>query len=59
MPHLIKAIDYRTRETQVFTLHLNPWHCFKVNAEQEINRKSTGRHWTVTEMQPLLVSAPF
>jgi hypothetical protein len=59
MPYLVRAIDYRTGQTQKFTLQLPPWHCFKVNAEQAINRKSGGQHWTVTDMQPLLVSAPF
>jgi hypothetical protein len=63
MPHLIKAIDYKTRETQLFTIDLNPMLCFKVNAEQKINAQtnssSKGRRWTVLEMQPLLISAPF
>ena len=58
MPHLIKAIDYKTREERTFTLQLEPWQWFKVNAEQTINRMSD-RHWTVIDMQPIVVSAPF
>jgi hypothetical protein len=63
MPHLITAIDWKTREQRTFTLYLNPILCFKVNAEQEINfrehAKSKGRHWSVLEMQPLMIAAPF
>jgi hypothetical protein len=59
MSYLVQAIDYRTGQTQKFTLSLLPMLCFKVNAEQEINRRSNGRRWTVLDMQPLTVVAPF
>jgi hypothetical protein len=58
MPYLITAKDYKTGQTQRFTMHLPPWHCFKVNAQQLINRESD-RHWTVTDMESIRVSAPF
>ena len=59
MSYLITAKDYATGQTQKFTMQLPPWHCFKVNAEQMINRLSTGRHWTVIDMESITVSAPF
>lgn len=58
MAYLISAIDYRTGQTKKFTETLPPWHCFKVNAQQLINSRSD-RHWTVTDMQPISVVAPF